>query len=90
LFIVDDVQQGFFRTGKMFSCEHLDGIIPDGIALGKSFGAGLFGSCFIAKEEIINSLSSPGHFQLLLEMHLRVLLELLHLEFIIVKNFKIY
>ena len=61
LFIVDDVQQGFFRTGKMFSCEHLDGIIPDGIALGKSFGAGLFGSCFIAKEEIINSLSSPGH-----------------------------
>ena len=45
----------------MFSCEHLDGIIPDGIALGKSFGAGLFGSCFIAKEEIINSLSSPGH-----------------------------
>lgn len=30
LFIVDDVQHGFFRTGKMFSIEHYD-IIPDGI-----------------------------------------------------------
>ena len=61
LFIVDDIQQGFFRTGKMFSCENFEGIIPDGMALGKSFGAGLIGSCFIAREEIINALSSPGH-----------------------------
>ena len=61
LFIVDDVQQGFFRTGKMFSVENYEGIIPDGITLGKSFGAGLIGSCFIAREEIIDALGSPGH-----------------------------
>ena len=61
LFIVDDIQQGFFRTGKMFSIENYEGIIPDGITLGKSFGAGLVGGCFMAKEEIINCLGSPGH-----------------------------
>ena len=61
LFIVDDVQQGFFRTGKMFSVENYEGIIPDGITLGKSFGAGLIGSCFIAREEIIDTFGSPGH-----------------------------
>ena len=48
LFIVDDIQQGFFRTGKMFSVENYEGIIPDGMTLGKSFGGGLIGSCFIA------------------------------------------
>jgi len=59
LFIVDDVQHGFFRTGKMFSIEHYD-IIPDGITLGKSFGAGLVGSCFLAKAEIIDVIGVPG------------------------------
>ena len=47
LFIVDDIQQGFFRTGKMFSIENYEGIIPDGLTLGKSFGAGLVGGCFM-------------------------------------------
>ena len=59
LFIVDDVQHGFFRTGKMFSVEHYD-IIPDGITLGKSFGAGLVGSCFLARAEIIDKIAVPG------------------------------
>ena len=60
LLIIDDVQQGFFRTGKMFSVENYEGIIPDGMALGKSCGAGLFCACFIAREEIINTFGSPG------------------------------
>ena len=61
LFIVDDVQQGFFRTGKMFSVENYEGIIPDGMSLGKSFGAGLCGACFIARAEIIDTFGCPGH-----------------------------
>lgn len=60
LFIVDDIQQGFFRTGKMFSIEHYPGIIPDGMALGKSFGSGFFAAGFIAREEIINTFGCPG------------------------------
>ena len=59
LFIVDDIQQGFFRTGKMFSIENYEGIIPDGLTLGKSFGAGLVGGCFLAREEIINCFGAP-------------------------------
>ena len=61
LLIVDEIQQGFFRTGKMFSIENYDGIIPDGMTLGKSFGGGLVGGCFIAREEIIDTFGSPGH-----------------------------
>lgn len=61
LLIIDDIQQGFFRSGKMFSIENYEGIIPDGICLAKSFGAGLVGGCFLAREEIIDSLGAPGH-----------------------------
>jgi len=59
LFIVDDVQHGFFRTGKMFSIEHY-GIVPDGITLGKSLGSGLVGSAFLARSEIIDEIGVPG------------------------------
>ena len=61
LFIVDDIQQAFFRTGKMFSVENYEGIIPDGMTLGKSCGAGLFAACFIARKEIIDTFGAPGH-----------------------------
>ena len=61
LFIIDDVQHGFFRSGKMFSIENYEGIIPDGICLAKSFGGGLVGGCFLARKEIIDSIGSPGH-----------------------------
>ena len=44
----------------MFSCENYD-IIPDGMTLGKSFGSGIYGSCFIAGEDIIDTFGSPGH-----------------------------
>ena len=44
----------------MFSCEHFD-IIPDGITLGMSFGSGIYGSCLIAKKEIIDTFGSPRH-----------------------------
>ena len=37
LFISEEVQQGFFRTGKFFGIEHYD-IVPDGIIMGKSVG----------------------------------------------------
>ena len=40
LFISEEVQQAFYRTGKFFSIEHYD-IVPDGIIMGKSIGGGL-------------------------------------------------
>ncbi len=46
MLILDEVQSGMGRTGKMFCCEH-DGITPDLIALGKGFGGGVMpiGAC---------------------------------------------
>jgi 4-aminobutyrate aminotransferase/(S)-3-amino-2-methylpropionate transaminase len=40
LFIADEIQTGFGRTGKMFACEHYD-LIPDLIVTAKSLAGGL-------------------------------------------------
>jgi 4-aminobutyrate aminotransferase/(S)-3-amino-2-methylpropionate transaminase len=40
IFIMDEIQSGMGRTGKLFACEHFD-VIPDLILTGKSLGAGL-------------------------------------------------
>ena len=59
LFILDEIQSGLGRTGKMFAYEHEDAR-PDGIMLGKALGGGVFPvSAFIAKREILE-LFVPG------------------------------
>lgn len=60
LFISEEVQQGLGRTGKWFSIENF-GIVPDGIIMGKSLGAGLPLGAFAARAEIIDALDAPAH-----------------------------
>ena len=60
LFISEEVQQAFYRTGKMYGIEHYD-IIPDGIILGKSVGASLTLGAFMARAEIMDTLPAPAH-----------------------------
>lgn len=60
LFVVDEVQQGFGRTGKWFSIEHF-GIIPDIVVMGKSIASGLPLSAVVAREEIVDALRMPAH-----------------------------
>ncbi len=59
LLILDEVQSGLGRTGKMFAYEHA-GIRPDGLVLGKALGGGLLPvSAFLARREIME-LFTPG------------------------------
>jgi 4-aminobutyrate aminotransferase / (S)-3-amino-2-methylpropionate transaminase / 5-aminovalerate transaminase len=55
LLIIDEVQTGFGRTGKMFATEHY-GVEPDLMTLAKSIAAGLPLSAVVGKAEIMDCL----------------------------------
>ncbi len=53
MMIVDEVQSGMGRTGKMFATDHFD-VAPDIMCLAKALGSGLpIGAC-VAKSEIMD------------------------------------
>jgi 4-aminobutyrate aminotransferase/(S)-3-amino-2-methylpropionate transaminase len=54
LFIADEVQTGFGRTGKMFAMEHYD-VVPDLITLSKSIAAGFPISAVTGRAEIMDA-----------------------------------
>ena len=51
LLVVDEIQSGFGRTGKMFACEHW-GIEPDMLCVAKGIASGMPLGAMIAREEI--------------------------------------
>jgi 4-aminobutyrate aminotransferase/(S)-3-amino-2-methylpropionate transaminase len=54
LFIADEIQTGFGRTGKMFAMEHY-GVVPDLMTMSKSIAAGLPISAVTGRAEIMDS-----------------------------------
>jgi acetylornithine/succinyldiaminopimelate/putrescine aminotransferase len=54
--IVDDVQMGMGRTGKLFSFEHYD-FVPDILVLAKALGAGMPLGAFIASRKMMDTLA---------------------------------
>lgn len=59
LLIIDEVQTGFGRTGKMFAIENY-GISPDIMTMAKALGNGTPISAFIATEKVANTYTKPG------------------------------
>jgi len=57
LLIVDEIQTGFGRTGKMWGFEHSD-IIPDIVLLGKALGGGMPLGAFVASKEHMQQLTN--------------------------------
>jgi putrescine aminotransferase len=53
LLILDEIQCGFGRTGKMWAFEHYD-IIPDVLLSAKGMGGGMPIGCFIANKKLMN------------------------------------
>lgn len=63
LLILDEIQPGFGRTGKLFAFEHF-GIVPDILVMGKGMGGGVPVGAFMSSRKIMETLShSPklGH-----------------------------
>ena len=52
LLVLDEIQTGFGRTGKLWGFQHFD-IMPDVLLLGKALGGGMPLGAFIASKEIM-------------------------------------
>jgi 4-aminobutyrate aminotransferase/(S)-3-amino-2-methylpropionate transaminase len=59
VFISDEIQAGFARTGKMFAIENFD-VVPDLMTVSKSIAAGFPLSGVVGKAEIIDSCRLKG------------------------------
>ncbi len=59
LLIIDEVQTGFGRTGKMFACEHY-GIEPDILSVAKGIAAGLPMGATLCSDKITVSVGKHG------------------------------
>lgn len=56
LLILDEIQPGFGRTGKLFSFEYY-GIVPDILVIGKAMASGMPIGGFVASSELMDQLS---------------------------------
>ena len=61
LLLVDEIQTGLGRTGRLLAAEH-DGVRPDGLMLGKALGGGLLPvSLFLARREVMEVFTPGDH-----------------------------
>jgi ornithine--oxo-acid transaminase len=59
LLVVDEIQSGLGRTGKMFAYQHED-IVPDVVILGKALSGGLYPVSAIVANDAVMGVFRPG------------------------------
>ncbi|MBB6633763.1 ornithine--oxo-acid transaminase [Cohnella thailandensis] len=59
LFMADEIQTGFGRTGKRFACDW-EGVVPDVYILGKALGGGVLPVSAVAADREILGVFEPG------------------------------
>src|SRR5699024_4465442 len=59
VFVADEVQTGFARTGNMFACEYED-VVPDLITTAKGIGGGLPLSAVTGRAEMMDAVHAGG------------------------------
>jgi 4-aminobutyrate aminotransferase/(S)-3-amino-2-methylpropionate transaminase len=59
VFIADEVQTGFARTGAMFACEH-EGVVPDLVTTAKGIAGGFPLAAVTGRAEIMNAPHAGG------------------------------
>jgi len=59
LFIADEIQCGFCRTGDWFACDH-EGVVPDLITTGKGIAGGLPLAAVTGRPEVMDSVHGGG------------------------------
>lgn len=60
LFMLDEIQTGLARTGKMFAHEHEMGATPDVLVLGKALGGGVYPVSAVLASRVLMTLFRPG------------------------------
>jgi ornithine--oxo-acid transaminase len=61
LLLCDEIQSGLGRTGRLLACQH-EGVMPDGLMLGKALGGGLLPvSLFLARRELMQVFTPGDH-----------------------------
>ncbi len=59
LFIADEIQTGFCRTGKKFACDH-EGVRPHVMTLGKALGGGVIPVSAVVADRTVMEVFTPG------------------------------
>jgi|SRR5690625_490067 len=59
LFIADEIQTGFGRTGKKLACDH-EGVRPDMVTLGKALSGGFYPVSAVLADDEIMKVINPG------------------------------
>src|SRR5919107_1805013 len=59
VFVADEIQSGFARTGAMFACDH-EGVVPDMVLSAKALGGGLPLSAVTGRAELMDAVAPGG------------------------------